>query len=235
MLPHRGLVAVSRMFARGQRGSARTTCTSTLCRCSTPPGAAWPRSARCRPAARTCCRSASTRRRCWICSSPSAAPRCSACRRCSSRMPDEQAVATRATSSSWRLSMLGGAPVAPELVRRIQDQLGVRLSIVFGQTEASPVPHPDPARRPNPEDGDPSARRSRRPRSGSSTRPPARPLPVGVVGELCARGYRSMLGYFDDPDGDGARRSTPTAGCTPATWAVDGRGGYCGCRADSRT
>jgi fatty-acyl-CoA synthase len=53
--------------------------------------------------------------------------------------------------SSWRLCTLGGAPVAPELVRRAQERLGVKVAIGYGQTEASPYvthslpddPHPD--------------------------------------------------------------------------------------------
>jgi acyl-CoA synthetase (AMP-forming)/AMP-acid ligase II len=53
--------------------------------------------------------------------------------------------------SSWRLCTLGGAPVAPELVRRVTERLGVKVAIGYGQTEASPYvthtlpddPHPD--------------------------------------------------------------------------------------------
>ena len=66
------------------------------------------------------------------------------------RMLDEQALYPRDVSS-WRLSMLGGAPVAPELVRRAREQLGVDVTIGFGQTEASPyVTHTLPAD-PNPD------------------------------------------------------------------------------------
>ena len=41
--------------------------------------------------------------------------------------------------SSVRAALSGGALVAPDLVKRIEDRLGVRFSIIYGQTESSPV------------------------------------------------------------------------------------------------
>ena len=38
-----------------------------------------------------------------------------------------------------RAALSGGALVAPDLVKRIEDRLGVRFSIIYGQTESSPV------------------------------------------------------------------------------------------------
>ncbi|SDX90029.1 AMP-binding enzyme [Modestobacter sp. DSM 44400] len=58
------------------------------------------------------------------------------------RVLDGQSVRPRDVSSS-RLTMLGGAPVAPELGRRAQEQLGVDVSIGFGQTEVC-TPRPPP-------------------------------------------------------------------------------------------
>jgi fatty-acyl-CoA synthase len=149
------------------------------------------------------------------------------------RMLDEQAVHPR-DISSWRLSMLGGAPVAPGLVRRAREQLGVAVTIGFGQTEASPyLTHTRP--------DDPNPRWMETvgpPLPGTHIRisEPAtgKPLPVGVVGEICARGPGLMTGYFDDPRARRGR-STPTAGCTPGTWAAWTRTATCGCRAGSRT
>jgi fatty-acyl-CoA synthase len=116
------------------------------------------------------------------------------------RMLDEQAARPRDVSS-WRLSMLGGAPVAPELVRRAREQLGVAVTIGFGQTEASPyLTHTRP--------DDPN------PRWAETVGPPlpgteirivdpgtGQPLPSGAVGEICARGPGLMTGYFDDAEG----------------------------------
>jgi fatty-acyl-CoA synthase len=101
--------------------------------------------------------------------------------------------------SSWRLVTLGGAPVPPELVRRAEKDFGVKVAIGYGQTEASPYvshslpddPNPDwisTVGRPLPQTEvkviDPS--------SGET-------LPVSCVGEICARGYGLMAGYFNNP------------------------------------
>jgi fatty-acyl-CoA synthase len=94
----------------------------------------------------------------------------------------------------------GGSTVPAELVRRIEHTLGVQFSIIYGQTEASPgitLMKPDDS-----------------PEDKSSTLGPVLPqtevkvvdpgtgeiVPYGVPGELCARGYFVMLGYFDMPD-----------------------------------
>jgi acyl-CoA synthetase (AMP-forming)/AMP-acid ligase II len=53
------------------------------------------------------------------------------------RMLDEQASSPRDVTS-WRLTSLGGAPVPLELVRRAEQELGVKVAIGFGQTECSP-------------------------------------------------------------------------------------------------
>jgi fatty-acyl-CoA synthase len=114
------------------------------------------------------------------------------------RMLDHPDAATRDVSS-WRLVTLGGAPVPPELVRRAEKDFGVKVAIGYGQTEASPYvshslpddPNPDwisTVGRPLPQTEvkviDPS--------SGET-------LPVSCVGEICARGYGLMAGYFNNP------------------------------------
>ncbi|GAA1313784.1 AMP-binding protein [Pseudonocardia xinjiangensis] len=119
------------------------------------------------------------------------------------RMLDEQSARPR-DLSSWRLSTLGGAPVPPELVRRAERELDVAVTIGFGQTEASPyithtLPHD-----PNPEwittVGRPLPHcevRISDPASGA-------PVALGAVGEVCARGYGVMRGYFDAPEATAA-------------------------------
>jgi len=94
----------------------------------------------------------------------------------------------------------GGATVPADLVRRIESDLGVSFSIIYGQTEASPgitLMQPDDA----PEDkhgtlGPVMPQTEIKvvdPESGVT-------LPIGAPGELCARGYGVMTGYFEMPD-----------------------------------
>jgi fatty-acyl-CoA synthase len=113
------------------------------------------------------------------------------------RVLDEQAASPR-DLSSWRLTALGGAPVPPELVRRAQQELNVRAAIGFGQTEASPyITHTRP--------GDTHPRWAETvgrplPQTGLKIADPGTgvTLPRGQVGEVCARGYSVMLGYFEN-------------------------------------
>ncbi|MEW1776929.1 AMP-binding protein [Streptomyces sp. NPDC086777] len=119
------------------------------------------------------------------------------------RMLDEQVSLPR-DLPSWRIATLGGAPVPPELVRRTERELGVRVGIGFGQTEASPYithtrpddPHPrwwETVGRPLPQVevkiADPVDRST---------------LPLNEVGEVCTRSVCVMEGYNDDPDATAA-------------------------------
>ena len=101
--------------------------------------------------------------------------------------------------SSVRYAVSGGAPVAPELVRRVESAFGVPLAIVYAQTEASPcitMTHLD-------DSSEDRAGTLGRPLPGIEVkivRPGTEDLTAyGEVGELCTRGYHVMAGYFDDP------------------------------------
>jgi fatty-acyl-CoA synthase len=105
-------------------------------------------------------------------------------------------------TSSVRLACSGGAPVSPDLVRRVEADLGVPMAIAYAQTEASPAitmtdPSSDSAQDRAESVGmpipavevrivDPADRRST--------------VPVGTVGELCTRGSHVMVGYLDAPE-----------------------------------
>ncbi|MFV0524899.1 MAG: AMP-binding protein [Acidimicrobiales bacterium] len=102
--------------------------------------------------------------------------------------------------SSWDGVVSGGAQVPEALVRKIEATLGVNFTIVYGQTECSPVltnTRPDDS----PDD------------KGGTVGPPLphtelrvvdpdtlETVPVGQQGELWARGYMTMIGYFENPE-----------------------------------
>ena len=91
----------------------------------------------------------------------------------------------------------GGSLVPADLVRRIERELGVDFTIVFGMTEASPVVTQTwPSDSPNDKSetiGQPLPQAEVAivdPVSGET-------LPCGQIGEVCVRGYQVMKGYFD--------------------------------------
>ena len=102
--------------------------------------------------------------------------------------------------SSLRVAVSGGSPVPAALVRRVEERLGVRFSIVFGTTECSPLvtqvrPDAPPDRRAETL-GTPLPQTELKVAdlvTGAA-------VPPGAVGELCARGYLVMRGYHDAPE-----------------------------------
>jgi fatty-acyl-CoA synthase len=114
--------------------------------------------------------------------------------------------------SSVRVAVSGGSPVPPELVRRIEERLGVCLCIVFGTTECSPLisqVRPD-------DDSDDRAATLGQPMPQTEVQVcdpgTGEVVEPGQVGELCARGYLVMAGYH--------RAAEATAS------AIDGDGWY---------
>jgi fatty-acyl-CoA synthase len=109
---------------------------------------------------------------------------------------------TRRNVGSWRLALMGGAPVPPELRHRAAQLVpGLKVGIGFGQTESSPYlthtlpddPHADwiaTVGRPLPQ----TEVRIVDPDSGETAA-------LDRIGEICARGYCVMKDYFDNPDG----------------------------------
>jgi fatty-acyl-CoA synthase len=106
--------------------------------------------------------------------------------------------AAKRNLSSWRACTLGGAPVAPEIVRRARDEFGVQVAIGYGQTEASPyLTHTLP------DDPNPGwITTVGRPLPQTELKIVALEgdeiLPLGCVGEILARGYGIMRGYFEN-------------------------------------
>ncbi|TVT19341.1 AMP-binding protein [Amycolatopsis acidiphila] len=102
--------------------------------------------------------------------------------------------------SSVRFALSGGATVPPDLVRRVEESLGVPMTLCFAQTEASPGITTTRL------DDDPADRAETlgRPIPGVEVRivdpSSGETVPFGQVGELYTRGFHVMTGYFDLPE-----------------------------------
>ena len=121
--------------------------------------------------------------------------------------------------SSLRTGVMAGSPCPVEVMKQCIDRMHmVDVTICYGMTETSPVSTqtlPDDTL----EHRDRTVGRAHPhveirivdPETGET-------VPRGETGELCTRGYSVMIGYWNDPERRRGR-STPTAGCTPATSA----------------
>lgn len=98
----------------------------------------------------------------------------------------------------------GGSPVPADLARQVEAELGVVFTIVFGTTECSPL-----LTQTSPDDpADLRATTLGRPLPNTEVAvcdpTTGRPVPIGQVGELLARGYLVMRGYHSDPQATAA-------------------------------
>jgi fatty-acyl-CoA synthase len=94
----------------------------------------------------------------------------------------------------------GGSLVPAPMVRRFEETLGAPFTIVFGQTECSPV-----ASMTQPHDTiEDKAGTIGPPMPGVEVKivdpDTSETVPIGVVGEYCTRGYHVMHEYWDNPE-----------------------------------
>lgn len=128
--------------------------------------------------------------------------------------------------SSVKALCSGGSLVPAALVTRFEQQLGAPFTIVFGQTECSPV-----ASMTRPDDAlADKAGTIGLPMPGVEVKvvdpETGVTLPVGQIGEYCTRGYHVMLGYFEMPDATAAAIDSEGWLHTGDLCAMDERG-YC--------
>jgi fatty-acyl-CoA synthase len=120
----------------------------------------------------------------------------------------------------------GGSLVPAPMVRRFEEQLKAPFTIVFGQTECSPV-----ASMTQPSDTiEDKAGTIGPPMPGVEVKVvdpvTGDTVPVGTVGEYCTRGYHVMTGYFENPEATGAAIDADGWLHTGDLCAMDERG-YC--------
>ena len=106
--------------------------------------------------------------------------------------------------SALRCAVAGGSPVPPAMVRRVEERFGVRLSIVFGTTECSPLLTQVELDDDEPDRAETLGRLLPQTEVQVSDPTTGDPVPVGQVSELCARGYLVMRGYHQAPDATAA-------------------------------
>ena len=107
--------------------------------------------------------------------------------------------------SSVKMFMVGAAPVAPELARRVTELTGVRVVQGYGLTEAGPVTHLNPVH----DDEFLTIDTGGLPVNDTDQKivdleTGERELPVGEVGEIIVRGPQVMLGYWNAPESTAA-------------------------------
>jgi acyl-CoA synthetase (AMP-forming)/AMP-acid ligase II len=128
--------------------------------------------------------------------------------------------------SSVRCVVTGGAVVPPALVRRVETAFDARLSIVFAQTESSPVITQTAL-----DDSD-EDRTTTLGRPLAQTDVKIADVTTGatvvpdIVGEICTRGYHVMTGYYDQPEATAAAIDADGWLHTGDLSSMDARG-YC--------
>ncbi len=128
--------------------------------------------------------------------------------------------------SSVKTICSGGSTVPAPLVKRFEEKLGAQFTIVFGQTECSPVA----AQTFTHDSIEDKAGTIGLPLPNMETKivdpNTGETVPIGTIGEFCTRGYHVMLGYFDMPEASAAAVDADGWLHTGDLCAMDARG-YC--------
>jgi fatty-acyl-CoA synthase len=128
--------------------------------------------------------------------------------------------------SSVKAICSGGSTVPAALVRLLEEKLGAPFTIVFGQTECSPVA----AQTRTTDSVEDKANTIGLPLPNMETKiidpNTGETVPIGTIGEFCTRGYHVMLGYFEMPDATAAAIDADGWLHTGDLCAMDARG-YC--------
>lgn len=95
--------------------------------------------------------------------------------------------------------LVGASTVPGSMIEAVSEVFGAFVHNLYGQTELSPVM--TLTRRTDTREDQVTAVGRPLPHTGARIVDPVtgEVVPLGVVGEVCARGYNQMIGYFDDP------------------------------------
>ncbi|MES2196908.1 MAG: AMP-binding protein [Pseudomonadota bacterium] len=128
--------------------------------------------------------------------------------------------------SSVKAICSGGSTVPAALVTLLEQKLGAPFTIVFGQTECSPVA----AQTLTTDTIEDKAATIGLPLPNMETKivnpDTGKTCAIGEIGEFCTRGYHIMLGYFEMPDATAAAIDSEGWLHTGDLCAMDARG-YC--------
>jgi fatty-acyl-CoA synthase len=128
--------------------------------------------------------------------------------------------------SSVKTICSGGSTVPASLVTRLETELKAPFTIVFGQTECSPVA----AMTKTTDTIEDKANTIGPPLPNMETKivnpDTGKTAAIGEIGEFCTRGYHVMLGYFEMPEATAAAIDSDGWLHTGDLCAMDGRG-YC--------
>lgn len=106
--------------------------------------------------------------------------------------------------SSITAILSGAAAVPAALVRRTKEELGCEFTILFGQTELNGVVSQTRMSDTVQDTAETLGRPLPHVEVMIADPVTGEPLPVGEVGEICARGYQKMQGYFGMPEATAA-------------------------------
>ena len=121
--------------------------------------------------------------------------------------------------SSLRTTMVGAAPVAPELARRFKQLTGVPVLQGYGMTEASPLTHVNPVHDESLNVVDSAGLLAHDTvHKVVDIETGERVLGPGEIGEICIRGPQIMRGYWKAPEA--------TAAALREGWYYSGDIGY---------
>ena len=214
-----------RRHGRANGGRPAATYSSRPCRCSTPAAASAACSARCRRPRRRCFWRRSNRDSCSNCSPTYRGNAMVGVPTMLVAMLEHPAFASTDLSSVKAICS-GGSTVPAALVSLFEQKFGAPFTIVFGQTECSPVA----AQTMTTDSIEDKAKTIGLPLPNMETKivnpDTGKTCAIGEIGEFCTRGYHIMLGYFEMPDATAAAIDADGWLHTGDLCAMDARG-YC--------